>query len=76
MSEVFLCNCCGKTMHIEYGECEPEKLEENLSVKKTWGYFSRKDMTTYSFRMCEDCFDKMIKSFVIPPSIEEMNGVF
>ena len=39
--------------------------------KKQWGYFSKRDGEIHSFLLCEDCYDEMVKKFVIPPMVTE-----
>ncbi len=53
------CNCCGK----EYQVTEKELCH----IKKQWGYFSNKDGTIQEFDVCEDCFDRWLAQFAIPP---------
>lgn len=62
------CNACGKMLKMEHGIL----LEDAFEAKKQWGYFSRKDRKLHAFVICEDCYDKMIQSFVIPPQIGEV----
>lgn len=39
-----------------------------LAVSKEWGYFSdKKDGTRHCFDLCEECYDKLVEQFVIPP---------
>lgn len=61
------CNGCGKRI-----EKKGEILQEDiLHVEKSWGYFSNKDTQKHSFDLCEDCYEKMIRGFVIPVYAEE-----
>lgn len=57
-----ICNKCGKEIFVKNGMA----TEEVLSVEKRWGYFSNKDNEVHEFDLCEECYDQMIKSFVIP----------
>lgn len=59
-SEIY-CNCCGQVISSR-GSIQ----EEYLQVKKTWGYFSSKDLTGHTFNMCETCYDRMVSNFKIP----------
>lgn len=46
-----------------------------LKIVKEWGYFSKKDREIHECYLCEDCYDAMVESFVIPiqkQSIEEV----
>lgn len=61
------CNVCGKEIKVENGIIE----EGVLSADKVWGYFSEKDGQIHSFDICEDCYDKWIKTFKIPVEIEQ-----
>lgn len=65
--EIIECNCCGNKI-----KREQELLKEDvLFVSKEWGYFSRKDMERHQFVVCEDCYDKWVSGFRIPPKVEE-----
>ena len=63
------CNVCGRALSL-LPSGEPE---ENLTVEKTWGYFSRKDTVRHKFAVCEDCYDKWIASFAVAP-VEEQSS--
>ena len=65
------CNCCGKEIKIEQGI----QKEDVLEVVKDWGYFSEKDAERHKFIICEDCYDKWISGFRIPPKVEERTEV-
>ena len=56
------CNQCGKVLHMEKGILK----EDALIIKKEWGYFSEKDLEVHEFVLCETCYDKWIRNFVIP----------
>jgi len=62
-----LCNICGKEL-IQSGQFR----EDSLYIEKNWGYFSEKDGERHRIRMCENCYDLWIKSFKIPPQVEEV----
>lgn len=47
----------------------PEK--EVLCVEHTWGYFSEKDGENHRFDLCEECYDRLLKGFLIPAEIEK-----
>ena len=49
----------------------PALLEECFYGVANFGYFGRKDKTTHQFDLCEDCYDKMTESFVVPVTEEE-----
>ena len=64
--KVIQCNCCGKQFTVN--ETEKTILEkEFLHVRKQWGYFSNKDGIIHEFDVCEECYDKWLENFVIPP---------
>lgn len=60
--EKVICNCCKKEIRIQNGIPE----EEFLSIEKKWGYFSNKDNETHCFDLCEECYDRWIRTFEIP----------
>lgn len=64
-TEQIICNCCGKQIPVAGGH----PREGVFSVDHTWGYFSDKDGETHSFDLCEECYDKWIRSFRIPVDI-------
>lgn len=56
------CNMCGREI-----ECRKDiPVEEVLSVKKQWGYFSKQDGLMYEFDLCETCCGELINKFRIP----------
>lgn len=61
------CNICGNEI-MESGISR----EDSLYIEKNWGYFSQKDGEKHCIRMCEKCYDLWIKSFKIPPHVEEI----
>ncbi|MBQ9119334.1 MAG: hypothetical protein IJY09_04645 [Lachnospiraceae bacterium] len=65
------CNCCGRRLKSVDGVLR----EDALCVKKEWGYFSKKDLQVHSFLVCEACYDRMIKQFHIPVTVEEKREV-
>ena len=56
------CSSCGRKLKSENGILQ----EDALFVKKNWGYFSRKDLETHEFVLCEDCYDAMVARFAKP----------
>ena len=56
------CNMCGKKIDVR----NEIPMEDFVSVKKTWGYFSGKDGTAHEFDLCESCYDEFIRRFQIP----------
>ena len=69
------CNCCGQPIKKRDGR----NYEDYLHVKKTWGYFSLRDLTSHSFNICENCYNKWMETFAIPvdeaPVIEIFNCI-
>jgi len=59
------CNCCGKVLKVERNIV----CEDFVHIKKSWGYFSKRDGITQEFTMCEQCVEKLVAGFVVP--IEE-----
>lgn len=68
-TEKIICNMCGR--EIEVNEGVP--AEDVLEVRKRWGYFSAKDNRRDSFELCEDCYDKLVESFLVPVETESEN---
>lgn len=62
-----ICNQCGKKLKVEKGIL----MEGILEVRQNFGYFSRKDGLTQEFDLCEECYDRLIDSFVIPVAQQE-----
>lgn len=60
------CNCCGKQFTASGNTLKKDMLH----VKKQWGYFSKKDGIIHEFFVCEECYDKWLENFVIPPEIK------
>lgn len=65
------CNKCGKKMNVNNGIVD----QGVLNITYGWGYFSKKDGETHSFDICEECYDQLIKTFLIPIDIEERNEI-
>ncbi len=62
VSGFMLCNVCGKKIHVEHGILKEDVFE----AAKEWGYFSKYDLELHKFNICEDCYDRLIKTFKIP----------
>ena len=45
--------------------------EDMLEVEKRWGYFSKKDNRRDRFELCEQCYDELVGSFLVPVETEE-----
>lgn len=63
-----ICNKCKKQLVVEHGIIK----EGCYSGDNQFGYFSNKDGIKHSFDLCEECYDKLIKSFAIPVEEEEV----
>ncbi|WP_253288064.1 ribosomal protein S18-alanine N-acetyltransferase [Anaerostipes sp. MSJ-23] len=61
-----LCNVCGNPL---------KEKSDFIEVKKEWGYFSDKDTQIHEFKICERCYDRMIKQFEIPPRVTEKKEI-
>ena len=66
LTKVF-CNQCGKGLAVEDGILK----EGCFSIDYTFDYFSNKDGYIYSFDLCEECFDALLKGFRNPAKITE-----
>lgn len=63
-----ICNACGKSCIVEsFGD---EKLIECVTIDKLWGWGSRKDGAVEKAHICEDCWDKFARTFVIETELE------
>ncbi len=60
-----ICNCCKKDLKVQNGII----TEGVFSVEYAFGYFSNKDEEIHKFDLCEECYDKWIKTFNIPVEI-------
>jgi ribosomal-protein-alanine N-acetyltransferase len=70
MAQKNCCNSCGRIL-----EDDGNIREDALFVKKSWGYFSRKDLEIHEFILCEDCYDCITAGFQIPVSVSEKTEV-
>lgn len=62
------CNCCGRALEMTGNHVS----EGVLHVCKDWGYFSSRDLTRHEFDVCEECYDKMIRQFLVPVTETEI----
>ena len=65
------CNSCGKRIETT----DSTKREDYISIKKEWGYFSKKDLQVHKFNLCEECYDRITSSFAVPVEISEKTEV-
>lgn len=63
-----ICNCCKKELVVEQGILK----EESLEVKHTFGYFGKRDGQAERFDLCEECYDRIVGRFQIPPQQEDI----
>ena len=63
-----ICNQCKKELKVENGIIK----EGCFNADTQFGYFSGKDGMKYSFDLCEECYDNMIKGFSVPVEKEEV----
>lgn len=58
-------------MRYKCNKCGKELIEADvLKVRKRWGYLSTKDNEVHCFRLCEQCYDEIVSTFLIPIEIE------
>ena len=62
-----VCNGCGRELKLENGSLREGVFEGNV----LWGYFSEKDGERHSFDLCEECYDRLVRSFQVPVTSEE-----
>ncbi len=62
-----VCNSCGSEIDV----VDDLVKSDVITVKKTWGYFSKKDGQVHRWDMCEACYDRMVSEFLIPVTVEE-----
>ena len=60
------CNVCGQLL---------KDKSDYIEVKKEWGYFSDKDTQIHEFKICERCYDRIVKQFEIPPKVTEKSEI-
>jgi len=52
-----ICDCCGKSVKNAFGGFD------FMELKSEWGYFSNKDLQTWTAHLCENCVDEKL-SFI------------
>lgn len=55
MIDQIVCDICG----VAINKNEHDIFDDFLHIEKTWGYNSNKDGKSYSFDVCEKCFEKI-----------------
>ena len=63
------CNKCGKNLHVENGFLK----EGCFHAENVFGYFSTRDGSKHSWDLCEECYDVLVKEFMIPVEETESN---
>ncbi len=65
------CNKCGKSC-LNY----PDMINtvrtadyEFATLQAQWGYWSNKDDEAHESHLCEKCYDEIIATFKIPPTV-------
>lgn len=67
-----ICNKCGHStaLSVKKGMRHgSDGFRDYAELRVDWGYYSKKDMTTQTAHVCEDCWDTFCSSFVIAPSV-------
>ena len=62
-----ICNMCGEV--IINGNTYRSERQDYLAIRKCWGYHSNKDGEKHRIDLCENCYDKLVESLKIPPTI-------
>lgn len=62
-----VCNRCKRLIPLDGGMLKAGVF----SASMIWGYFSKKDGEIHEWDLCEECYDELMKTFAIPPHIEE-----
>lgn len=65
--EVVTCNKCGRQMRVENGILK----EGCFTADFVFGYFSNRDGMRQQFDLCEDCYDSVVGTFLLPAVQEE-----
>lgn len=65
--EKVVCNLCGRELRLEQGILK----EGVFSGDTRWGYFSDRDGEHHQFDLCEECYERLIRQFRVPVSVEE-----
>ena len=67
-----VCNACLRELQAENGFLR----EECIHVEHEFGFFGTRDGLRHSFDLCEDCYQKMIANFLLPPQEQERTELF
>ncbi len=63
------CNQCGRLLKVEKGVLK----EGCFHAEHSFGYFSKQDGMRHRFDLCEECYEKVVKNFVLPVEVIEEN---
>lgn len=61
------CNKCGKVLLVENGLIK----EGCFHAAYDFGYFSQKDGMRHTWDLCENCYDEIVRDFVLPIEVSE-----
>ena len=62
-----VCNQCGRELKLENGIVQ----EGVFSGETHWGYFSGSVGEKHQFDLCETCYERLTRGFLIPVTVEE-----
>lgn len=65
--EKIVCNQCGRELKLKNGIVQ----EGIFTGEARFSYFSGKDGEKHSFDLCEECYDRLVKGFLVPVTVEE-----
>ncbi len=69
-----ICNQCGREIRMDGVDSTSYEYHlaqaEVLQVKHQWGYGSKYDTECHAFDLCDECYEKLIRGFRIPISVE------
>ncbi|MDE5864646.1 MAG: hypothetical protein K2K56_00490 [Lachnospiraceae bacterium] len=64
---LLVCNRCGRRLKVEQDIVK----EDYIQIRKSWGYFSRRDGITQEFILCEECVESITREFVVPAEFSD-----
>lgn len=70
-----LCNKCGVSCLKHKGKNHNLDSFECASIIASWGYESHKDGARTNAHLCEDCLDELERTFVIPATSYDPDGI-
>lgn len=72
-----ICNKCGKSItQVPHNQMlSPDVANmECVSIRKSWGFWSKKDMLTQNVDICEPCWDLFCETLAVPPAETDYDG--